>query len=65
MGEVIDLSKARRSAEERPETREERIASSLEAIAKRVKENEERIKKERAAANESVLRSHRMKGKKK
>lgn len=66
MSNVIDLDFVRKNKEELkkkgvdPFTKVAASGDSFEETAKKNKENEERVRKERLNANKSVLRSYRM-----
>ena len=58
---VVNMFEKKKAIEEKKQDEEISDAESLEAIAKKNKENTERVAKERAAKNKGVLRSYRIK----
>ena len=64
MGDVVSIFEKKKEKESAQADSDKKEAPlDLEAVAKRNEENRKRIEKERAEANKSVLRSHRLKGK--
>jgi hypothetical protein len=62
MGDVVNIFDKKRKKEEKSEEEEELTLESIEA---KNKANAERLKKQRLKDNDSVLKSHKMKKKKK
>jgi len=62
MGDVVDLSK-KKAEKQAEEPAKKELPLDLEAVAKKNEENRKRVEKERAEANKSVLRSHKLKPK--
>lgn len=59
---VVSLSKKREEKQQQPETvTQPQEEANFAEIMRRNKENEERLKKERAKNNKSVTRSYRLK----
>lgn len=63
MSDVVSIFPKMRekNAEKKEETNEETDVLTVEEVAAKNKANNERLKKERANANKSVLRSYRIK----